>query len=56
MKPIETVTSRFFYPKGSPALRLFALWYFTTLISVWVILGHTVLGLSSPISSRWYRC
>jgi Na+-translocating ferredoxin:NAD+ oxidoreductase RnfD subunit len=44
MSTIETVTSRFFYPKGSPKLRLFALWYFTTLISLWVILGHTVLG------------
>ena len=33
-----------FYPKGNPKLRLFALWYFTTLMIVWNILGHTVLG------------
>jgi len=44
MKTVETVTSRFFYPRGSPLLRLAALWYFTTLMIVWNVLGHTVLG------------
>jgi enediyne biosynthesis protein E5 len=33
-----------FYPKNNPKLRLFALWYFTTLMTVWNILGHTMLG------------
>jgi hypothetical protein len=33
-----------FYPKNNPKLRLFALWYFTTLMIVWNITGHTVLG------------
>ena len=33
-----------FYPKGNPKLRLFALWYFTTLMIVWNVVGHTVLG------------
>ncbi|MFN3920125.1 MAG: enediyne biosynthesis protein UnbU [Methylohalobius sp.] len=40
----ETVTSRYFYPQGNPYFRLFALWYFTLLITAWTILGHTVLG------------
>jgi hypothetical protein len=33
-----------FYPKNNPKLRLFALWYFTTLMIVWNVLGHTMLG------------
>lgn len=33
-----------FYPKGSPKFRLFALWYFTILMIVWNVLGHTTLG------------
>ena len=33
-----------FYPNRNPKLRMFALWYFTCLISLWTILGHTVLG------------
>jgi hypothetical protein len=33
-----------FYPNRNPKLRFFALWYFTILITVWTILGHTVLG------------
>jgi hypothetical protein len=33
-----------FYPRGNPKLRLFALWYFTTLMIVWNVVGHTVLG------------
>ena len=33
-----------FYPNKNPKLRLLALWYFTGLITVWNILGHTVLG------------
>jgi enediyne biosynthesis protein E5 len=37
-------TTVLFYPKNNPNLRLFALWYFTTLMIVWNVLGHTVLG------------
>ncbi len=33
-----------FYPSKSPKYRLVALWYFTTLMIVWNVLGHTVLG------------
>jgi hypothetical protein len=33
-----------FYPNKNPRLRLFALWYFTTLMIVWNVVGHTVLG------------
>ncbi len=44
MKIIETVTTRYFYPHHNPKLRLYALWYFIILITIWNILGHTVLG------------
>ncbi len=37
-------TTLLFYPKGSPRVRLFALWYFTTLMILWNIVGHTFLG------------
>lgn len=40
----EPITTLQFYPKGSAVRRYFALWYFTTLLIVWNILGHTVLG------------
>lgn len=33
-----------FYPKNNPKMRLFALWYFTILMTVWNILGHTLIG------------
>ena len=33
-----------FYPNKSPRLRLFALWYFTTLMTLWNVVGHTTLG------------
>jgi hypothetical protein len=33
-----------FYPKSNPKLRLFALWYFTTLMTIWNVVGHTRLG------------
>ncbi|MCI0461424.1 MAG: hypothetical protein L0Z62_31120 [Gemmataceae bacterium] len=44
MKAIDTLTTVYFYPRRNPYLRLFALWYFTTLLIVWNVLGHTVLG------------
>jgi len=33
-----------FYPRKDPRMRFFALWYFTCLLSLWTILGDTVLG------------
>lgn len=39
--PIATLK---LYPQQKAILRTFALWYFTTLIVTWNILGHTVLG------------
>jgi len=44
MSVAETVTSRYLYPKGSPKQRMFALWYFASLITLWTIAGHTFLG------------
>lgn len=32
------------YPRKNPKLRLMALWYFCTLMTVWNILGRTILG------------
>jgi enediyne biosynthesis protein E5 len=48
-KPVTTTTADAiatlqFYPKHSALRRYFALWYFTTLLIVWNILGHTFLG------------
>src|SRR6188474_1163399 len=44
MKAPAFNTTVLFYPKNSPMMRLFALWYFTTLMIIWNVLGHTVLG------------
>ncbi len=44
MKPADTVTATHFYPKGSERFRLFALWYFASLLTLATVLGHTVLG------------
>src|SRR5205809_6671933 len=44
MKAPAFNTTVLFYPNKNPKLRLFALWYFTILMIVWNILGHTVLG------------
>ena len=40
----DAITTLQFYPKYSAIRRYFALWYFTTLLIIWNILGHTVLG------------
>ena len=37
-------TTLIFYPNKNPNLRLAALWYFVALMTVWNILGHTILG------------
>lgn len=44
MNPPAFNTTVLFYPNKNPKLRLFALWYFTILMIVWNVLGHTVLG------------
>lgn len=44
MKATMFNSTLLFYPKGNPKLRLFALWYFTTLMILWNVVGHTVLG------------
>jgi len=41
-------TTVLFYPNKNPKLRLFALWYFTALMTFWNILGHTFLGFEQP--------
>src|SRR5215207_7932187 len=43
MSTFELTTLRY-YPKGDAWRRLFALWYFTPLIMLWNVLGHTVFG------------
>jgi hypothetical protein len=40
----DTITTLQFYPKRSAVRRHFALWYFTTILVLWNILGHTFLG------------
>jgi hypothetical protein len=40
----DPITTLQFYPKRSAMRRYFALWYFTTLLIVWNILGHLFLG------------
>jgi hypothetical protein len=37
-------TTVLFYPNKNPKLRIFALWYFTVLMIVWNVVGHTTLG------------
>jgi hypothetical protein len=44
MKTQAFNTTVLFYPNKNPKLRLFALWYFTILMIVWNVIGHTVLG------------
>jgi hypothetical protein len=44
MKTVPFNATLLFYPNKNPKLRLFALWYFTTLMTFWNILGHSYLG------------
>jgi enediyne biosynthesis protein E5 len=44
MGKAEPIATLQFYPKRSALRRYFALWYFTSLLIFWNILGHTVLG------------
>ncbi|MHC5536893.1 enediyne biosynthesis protein UnbU [Singulisphaera rosea] len=40
----DSITTLQFYPRRSALRRYFALWYFTTLLIVWNLLGHLSLG------------
>ena len=56
VRPASTAATHFnttlmFYPAGDPKLRLFALWYFTALMILWNVLGHTVLGFEQAWAS-----
>src|SRR5580765_3667689 len=51
MKTQAFNTTLLFYPRNNPKLRLFALWYFTILMIIWNILGHTVLGFEQSWAS-----
>lgn len=42
--PADGITTLQFYPRRSALRRYFALWYFTVLLIVWNLLGHTILG------------
>jgi Na+-translocating ferredoxin:NAD+ oxidoreductase RnfD subunit len=44
MKSAETITAMYFYPNQSERLRVLALWYFASLLTLATVLGHTVLG------------
>lgn len=44
-------TTLLFYPNKNPRLRLFALWYFTGLMILWNVVGHTVLGFEQSWAS-----
>jgi enediyne biosynthesis protein E5 len=50
-QPSFVNTTVLFYPSKNPKLRLFALWYFTILMIIWNILGHTVLGFEQSWAS-----
>jgi hypothetical protein len=44
MNVSQSLATLAFYPHQNPRLRLFALWYFTSLMILWNIAGHTILG------------
>ena len=55
MKTPAFNTTVLFYPNKNPKLRLFALWYFTTLLIVWNILGQTYVPKQvSENSFSWH--
>ncbi len=51
MNPRPFNTSVLFYPNQNPRLRVFALWYFTILLILWNVLGHTVLGFEQAYAA-----
>jgi hypothetical protein len=46
---IETITSKYFYPLANPKYRIFALFYFSTLIVLWILAGHFILGFEQSL-------
>ena len=44
MSNSQQIATVLYYPKASSNLRLFALWYFLVLMTIWNIAGHTFLG------------
>lgn len=46
---IETVTSKYFYPLANPKYRIFALFYFSILIVLWILAGHFILGFEQSL-------
>lgn len=42
--PQPSLTTLALYPQKNPKLRLMALWYFCTLMTVWNVVGRTILG------------
>lgn len=48
MKTPSEVATIALYPKQSAHRRLFALWYFTALMTLWNVAGHTFLGFEQP--------
>jgi hypothetical protein len=47
------ITTLLFYPDSNPRWRHFALWYFTTLLVVFNILGHTILRFEQSDAQMW---
>jgi hypothetical protein len=45
----ENVTSKYFYPTSNSQHRVFALFYFSTLIVLWVLAGHFILGFEQSL-------
>lgn len=46
---IETITSKYFYPLANPKYRIFALFYFSILIVLWILAGHFILGFEQSL-------
>lgn len=60
MRTPDQVATLSLYPDRSAKLRLFALWYFTILMTLWNIAGHTFLGFEQawlhPIVAVFTAC
>ncbi len=48
----QMITTLNFYPNRNPKLRFFALWYFTILLIVWTIAGHSCWASDNPIAAH----
>ena len=60
MSSTSSIATVSLYPQQSAFLRLFALWYFATLMTVWNIAGHTFLGFEQawihPVVAVFAAC